>query len=178
MAAMDNVIGSVTPRFVSSRFSLVPRAGFQRSTDTPINATAGTGSVDDVEPKGRKRRQAETEVTSPVSEARDALTALARNDTTDAATAFANVLAQILYQYLEATLGLTQRNIDTLREVCVQAGVSEQILEELVDLLTKCDYHRFAPVPLTANERSTLITRTEAVISKIAISSQPSAVST
>ena len=142
------------------------RAKFQRSTDTPINTITGTGSVDTVEPKGRKGRQAETEVTPPVSHARDALTALA-NDTTDTATAFANTLAQILYQYLEATLGLTQRNIDTAREVCMQAGVSEQILEELVDLLTTCDYHRFAPVPLTANERSTLITRTEAVISNI-----------
>ena len=103
--------------------------------------------------------------------------ALAHNDSTDAATAFANVLAQILYQYLEDTLGLTQRNIDTAREACRQAGVSEPLLEELVDLLTKCDYHRFAPVPLTANERGTLITRTEAVISKIAISVQPSAAS-
>jgi len=154
------------------------RARFQRSTDTPINTTTGTGSVDDVEPKGRKGRQAETEVTPPVSHARDALMALARNDTADTVTAFANTLAQILYQYLEVTLGLTQRNIDTAREVCIQAGVSEQILEELVDLLTKCDYHRFAPVPLTANERSTLITRTEAIISKIAISHQPSTVST
>ena len=153
------------------------RAKFQKSTDMPMNTTTGTGSVDTVEPKGRKGRQAETEVTLPVSHARDALIALARNGTTDAATVFANALAQILYQYLEATLGLTQRNIDTAREVCMQAGVSEQILEELVDLLTKCDYHRFAPVPLTANERSTLITRTEAVISKIAISVQSSAAS-
>lgn len=143
------------------------RARFQRSTDTAVDSTAGTGAVDNVEPKGRKGRQAETEVTPPVSHARDALMALARNDTTDAATAFANTLAQTLYQYLETTLGLTHRNIDTAREVCMQAGVSEQILEELVDLLTKCDYHRFAPVPLTVNERSTLITRTEAVISNI-----------
>ncbi|MDE0011745.1 MAG: BatD family protein [Candidatus Poribacteria bacterium] len=143
------------------------RTRFQRATGTPIDTTTGTGSVNNVEPKGRTGRQAETEGTPPVSQARDALMALARNDTTDAAMAFANALAQILYQYLEATLGLTQRTIDTVREVCIQAGVSEQILEELVDLLTKCDYHRFAPVPLTANEGSTLITRTEAVISNI-----------
>ncbi len=143
------------------------RARFQKSTDTAVDSTAGTVPVHNGEPKGRKGRQAETEVTPPVSHARDALMALARNDSTDAATAFANTLAQTLYQYLEATLGLTHRNIDTAREVCKQAGVSEQILEELVDLLTKCDYHRFAPVPLTANERSTLITRTEAVISNI-----------
>lgn len=152
------------------------RARLQRSADAPINTT-GTGSVDNVEPKGRKGQQAETETTSPVSHARDALMALAHNDTTDTATVFANALAQILYQYLEDTLGLTQRTIDTAREVCMQAGVSEPLLEELVDLLTTCDYHRFAPVPLTANERGTLITRTEAVISKIAISVQPSAAS-
>ena len=143
------------------------RARFQRSTDTAVDTTPRTGPVDTTEPKGRKGRQVETEVTPPLSHAHDALTALARNDATAAATGFANVLAQTLYQYLEDTLGLTQRNIDTAREVCGQAGVSEQILEELVDILTKCDYHRFAPVPLTANERSTLITRTEAVISNI-----------
>ena len=143
------------------------RAGFRRPTHTPIHTTTGTDSVDDVEPKAQKGRRVETETAPPLSEARDTLMALARNDTTAAATAFANALAQTLYQYLEATLGLTQRNIDTAREVCMQAGASEQILEELVDLLTKCDYHRFAPVPLTANERSTLITRTEAVISTI-----------
>ena len=143
------------------------RARFQKSTDTAVDTTPGTGSVDTTEPKGRKERQVETEVTPPVSHARDVLTALARNDATAAATGFANALAQTLYQYLEDTLGLTQRNIDIAREVCGQAGVSEQLLEELVDILTKCDYYRFAPVPLTANERSTLITRTEVVISSI-----------
>ena len=145
------------------------RAGFQfrRATGTPRNTPTETGSVDNVAPNGRKGRQAETEVPSPVSHARDALMALAHNGTTDTASAFANALAQIIYQYLEATFGLTQRTIDTAREVCMQAGVSEQILEALVDLLTKCDYHRFAPVPLTTEERSTLITRTETVISNI-----------
>ena len=153
------------------------RAGLQRSTDAAVNNTTETGSVDTVEPKGRKGQQAKTETASPVSQAHNALMALARNDTTDTATAFANALAQTLYQYLEDTLGLTQRTIDTAREVCMQAGVSEHILEELVDLFTTCDYHRFAPVLLTANERSALITRAESVISKIAISVQPSAAS-
>ena len=143
------------------------RARFQRSTDTAVNTTIGTEPVDNGEPKGRKRRQAETETTPPVSQARDALMALTHDDTADEATVFANALAQILYQYLEATLGLTHRNIDTAREVCMQAGISEQTLEELADLLTKCDYHRFAPVPLTATERDTLIARAEAVISNI-----------
>ena len=152
------------------------RARFQRSKDTAVDAPRRTVAINDGEPKGRKGRRAETETTPPISQARDALIALARNDAADAATTFANTLAQTLYQYLEDTLGLAQRNINTAREVCMQAGVSEQILEELVDLLTKCDYHRFAPVPLTANERSTLIARVEAVISKIASSVAPSAV--
>ena len=161
------VLGTVVLLGLLAAGFLWYRARVQKPTDPPINTTPGAGSVDTVESNGRKGQRVETEVTPPISEARDALSALARNDTTAAATAFANALAQTLYQYLEDTLELTQRNIDTAREVCVQAGVSEQILEELVDLLTKCDYHRFAPVPLTANERSTLITRTEAVISNI-----------
>ena len=45
------------------------RARLQRSADAPINTTR-TGSVDTVEPKGRKGQQAETETTSPVSHAR------------------------------------------------------------------------------------------------------------
>ena len=147
------------------------RARFQGSTDATVDTPPGTVPVNNGEPKGRKGRQAETEA-PPISQAQDALMELARDDATDAATGFANALAQILYQYLEDTLGLTQRNIDTAREVCMQAGISEPALEEFIDLLTKCDYHRFAPVPLTANERRTLIARAEAVIDKIAISSQ------
>ena len=143
------------------------RARFQRSTAAAVNTPTGTGQVNNGEPKGRKGRQAEPEIASPISQARAALSALAGNDTTDAATAFANTLAQTLYQYLEDTLGLAQRTVDAAREVCMQASVSEQTLDELVDLLTKCDYHRFAPVPLTANERSALIARTEAVITDI-----------
>ena len=144
------------------------RGRFQRSTDATVDTTPGRVPVNNGEPEGRKGRQAGTE-TPPISQAHDALMALARNDATDA-TAFANALAQILYQYLEDTLGLAQRNVDTAREVCMQAGVSEPVLEEFVDLLTKCDYHRFAPVPLTTNERNTLIARAETVIGKIAIS--------
>ena len=152
------------------------RTRFQRSTDT--GGTKGRNSksrvprrqktrVNNGEPHARKSGEAETETASPVSQARDALTALTGNDTTDAATVFANALAQTLYRYLEDTLGLAQRNIDTAREVCVQAGVADPILEALVDILTKCDYHRFAPVPLSTEDRNTLIARTETVITNI-----------
>ena len=123
--------------------------------------------VDPSELQTRDAEQAETETGSPLSQARVALRALADTDTTGEATGFANALAQTLYQYLEDTLGLTQRNIDTARAVCMQAGVSEPILAGLVDILTKCDYHRFAPVPLPTEDRDALIARTEAVIGNI-----------
>ena len=152
------------------------RARFQKATDT--RGTKGRTSksrlprlqktqVSNGETQARKGGQVETETAAPISQARDALTALTRDDTTDTATVFANTLAQTLYQYLEDTLGLAQRNIDTAREVCAQAGVAEPILEALVDILTKCDYHRFAPVPLSTEDRNTLIARTETVIGNI-----------
>ena len=135
------------------------RTGFARaSANTAPRTATRTGSV----PENGK-----TEPETPAAQAHIALTQLADNDTTDEATPFANTLAQTLYQYLEDTLALSQRNIDTTREVCIQAQISERVLEELVDLLTKCDYHRFAPVPLSADERKALITRAEAVINNI-----------
>ena len=135
------------------------RTGFARaSANTAPRTATRTGSV----PENGK-----TEPETPAAQAHTALTQLADNDTADEATPFANTLAQTLYQYLEDTLALSQRNIDTTREVCIQAQISERVLEELVDLLTKCDYHRFAPVPLSADERKALITRAEAVINNI-----------
>ena len=135
------------------------RTGFARaSANTAPRTATRTGSV----PENGK-----TEPETPAAQAHTALTQLADNDTADEATPFANTLAQTLYQYLEDTLALSQRNIDTAREVCIQAQISERVLEELVDLLTKCDYHRFAPVPLSADERKALITRAEAVINNI-----------
>ena len=135
------------------------RTGFARaSANTAPRTATRTGSV----PENGK-----TEPETPAAQAHTALTQLADNDTADEATPFANTLAQTLYQYLEDTLALSQRNIDTAREVCIQAQISERVLEELVDLLTKCDYHRFAPVPLSADERKALITRAETVINNI-----------
>ena len=143
------------------------RIEFQTSTDAAGNSATETSAFDSNETKSPKTQQTQAEPATPISEARDALMGLTHGDTTDGATAFANAIAQVLYQYLEDTLALTQRNIDSVRVVCTQSRVSEPILEELVDLLTKCDYHRFAPVPLTANERGTLIARAEVVISDI-----------
>ncbi len=107
------------------------------------------------------------EPTAPISQAREALAALAHGDTTNNATTFANALAQTLYQYLEDTLVLSERNMDAAREVCTQAQIAESVVEDLIDILTKCDYHRFAPVPLSSDERNSLITRADGVINDI-----------
>ena len=141
------------------------RAGFQWSIDAFVKAASGTGATD-----GGEQKPMDSAPVTPAAQVHQALTALNPRGTEDAATAFANTLVQVLYEYLEDTLGLAQRNIDTVREACVAAGVSASICDELVDLLTKCEYHRFAPVPLSADERQALIERTESVISKIAVS--------
>lgn len=104
---------------------------------------------------------------SPAETVISALKALERGDTTENATAFGNALSQTLYQYLGVTFAISQRNTATVRVVCTQAGVSEPILQELVDILAKCDYHRFAPVPLSAHERKALISRAEVIIHHI-----------
>ena len=104
---------------------------------------------------------------TPASQAREALSALVNSDTPENATTFANALAHVLYQYLEDIFDLSQRNIDIAREVCTHAGISEPILREIIDLLTKCDYHRFAPVPLSVDARNALIARAETVINEI-----------
>ena len=141
------------------------RAGFEWSIDALVKAVSGTGTTD-----GGEERPRDSAPVTPAAQVHQALTALNPRGTADAATAFANTLVQVLYEYLEDTLGLAQRNIDTVRAVCVQAGVAASVCDELVDLLTKCEYHRFAPVPLSADERQALIERTESVISKIAVS--------
>ena len=132
------------------------------NTETGTDARKGGGSR-----RPRNTQDTETEPITPASQARDALGLLIDSDTTENATTFANALAQVLHQYFEDTLGLPQRNIDTAREVCANAGIPKPILDALIDLLTKCDYHRFAPVPLSADERNTLIARAERVINDI-----------
>ena len=116
---------------------------------------------------GAKAEHTEAPPETPVSQAHEALTKLAQSGNLDEETAFANALAQTLYQCIEDVLALSQHTIDAARQVCVQAQVSEHILAELVDILTKCDYHRFAPVPLSADERDALIARAGAVIDHI-----------
>ena len=143
------------------------RTGFVIPMRKEPNAETGTDTPEGSGLRKQNTQDTETEPVTPASQAREALASLVNSDTTENATAFANALAQTLYQHLEGTLALSQRNIDTARQVCAHAGISEPILDELTDLLTKCDYHRFAPVPLSADERNALIARAETIINEI-----------
>ncbi len=144
------------------------RTGFAIPTGRQPNTETGT----DTRKSGgfrssRNTQDTETSPITPVSQAREALERLIDSDTAENATTFANALAQVLHQYLEDTFGLSQRNIDTAREVCANAGIPTPILDALIDLLTKCDYYRFAPVSLSTGERNTLIARAERVLNDI-----------
>ena len=143
------------------------RTGFVMPTRAAVKDPMGTGTRNNNKSGDQKGQAAEGGPVTPVSHAREALAALARGDTTDNATTFANALAQTLYQYLEDTLVLSERNMDAAREVCTQAQIAESVVEDLIDILTKCDYHRFAPVPLNSDERNSLITRADGVINDI-----------
>ena len=98
---------------------------------------------------------------------RTELAALVDIDTANEATSFANTLANTLYQYLEDVFVLPQRNVEAVREACSQLDTAESVQTELIDILTKCDYHRFAPVPLSADERNALVARAKAIINHI-----------
>ena len=132
---------------------------------TRSRAAVGTGPV--IEKRVSSVAAGEAPTSSTAETVISDLKTLEDSNTTENATAFGNALAQTLYQYFDATFAISQRNIASVRAVCTQAGVSEPILQELVDILTKCDYHRFAPVPLSAAERKALIARAEAIIHHI-----------
>ncbi len=143
------------------------RTGFAIPTRRKPNTETGTDTRKGSGFRNRNTQDTETEPITPVSQAREALGSLIDSDTPENATTFANALAHVLYQYLEDTFGMSQRNIDTAREVCANAGIPKPILDALIDLLTKCDYHRFAPVSLSTGERNTLIAHAERVINDI-----------
>lgn len=143
------------------------RTGFVIPKRRKPSAKTGIDTRKDSKLRDRKTQDTDTEPVTPASQAHEALAALVNSDTTENAMTFANALAHVLYQHLEDIFEVSQRNIDTAREVCTHAGISEPILSALIDLLTKCDYHRFAPVPLSVDERNALIARAETVINEI-----------
>lgn len=106
---------------------------------------------------------------TPAAQALSALNVIASGKMDIKTTSFGEALTRNLHQYLCNRQDISYRQLSTaeIQEICTQAEFSDSILKELIDILTKCDYHRFAPVPLSVDERNTLISRAETVIHQI-----------
>lgn len=106
---------------------------------------------------------------TPAAQAFSALKAIESGETEEKATSFGEALTRILHQYLCGQQGIEyhQLSMAEVQEIGTQIGITTPILQELIDILTKCDYHRFAPVPLSSDEKKALISRVETVIQHI-----------
>ncbi len=113
----------------------------------------------------------------PVDPSVQAISSLRSLDTHEPAidaSAFVESLTGIIHRYL-CTQNLYDRQETNLRQLTPQEiqdigkkiGISDTDQKELLDIITKCNYHKFAPVPLTGEERVSLISRVETVINRI-----------
>ena len=105
----------------------------------------------------------------PSVQAMSSLQSLDTNETAIDGSAFVESLTGIIHRYLceRQAMGLQQLTPQEIQDMCQQIGISETDQKELLDIVTKCNYHKFAPVPLTGDERASLISRVETVINSI-----------
>ena len=108
-------------------------------------------------------------LTTPAERAFSALNAIDSGKMDTQTTAFGEALTRILHQYICEQQDSSYRPLSTaeVQEIYTQTRVANSIIMELVDILTKCDYYRFAPVPLSADEQKSLISRAKTVIQHI-----------
>ena len=87
---------------------------------------------------------------------------------TDSAS-FGAGLIRVLHQNLCKKIDEPYRQLThaEIQEICHQAGVAITIAQEITDIITKCEHHRFAPIPLSVEERETLIARAKVVVQHI-----------
>ena len=81
-------------------------------------------------------------------------------------SSFGEELARILHQLLCNKIDEPYRKLTLaeVHEICNNIKVSQTVIEEIENILTKCENHRFAPVPLSDEERADLSTRLKVVI--------------
>ena len=105
----------------------------------------------------------------PSVQAMSSLQSLDTNETAIDASSFVESLTGIIHRYLceRQAMGLQQLTPQEIQDMCQQIGMSETDQKELLDIVTKCNYHKFAPVPLTGDERASLISRVETVMNSI-----------
>lgn len=78
-------------------------------------------------------------------------------------------LIRILHQNLCKKIDEPYRHLSNaeVQEICHKASISIPVVKEISDIITKCEHHRFSPLPLTVVERETLVTRTKAVLQNL-----------
>ncbi len=113
----------------------------------------------------------------PVDSSVQAISSLQSLDTHETAidaSAFVEALIGIIHRYLctqnlydRQGTALQQLTPQEIQDIGKQIGISDTDQKELLDIITKCNYHKFAPVPLTGEERASLISRVETVINRI-----------
>ena len=106
---------------------------------------------------------------SPSENAISELKSMATNTSDNTRASFGDSVARILHQYICELRGIKfgQLNIPELEEICSKLELSEEILKEMLDILSKCKYHKYAPVSISADEQNVLLERTENIIKLI-----------
>ncbi len=81
-------------------------------------------------------------------------------------TSFGEELTRILHQFLCNMIDepYRQLTIAEVREICNHVEVPQPTIEEIIEILTKGDYHKFAPVSLSTVDSENLISRLKAVL--------------
>ena len=107
--------------------------------------------------------------TSPSEKAISELKSMATNTSENTRATFGDSLTRILHQYICDLKGneFRQLNISDLEEICAKLGLSDDIVKGLMDILSKCKYHKYAPVSISVEEQNVLLERTENIIKLI-----------
>lgn len=107
--------------------------------------------------------------TSPSEQAISELNTLSTNTSDNTRASFGDSIARILHRYICDLKGhaFRQHNNSDLEEICGTLGLSDEIVKEMLDIISKCKYHKYAPVPISAEEQNVIIERTENIIKMI-----------
>lgn len=84
-------------------------------------------------------------------------------------TSLGEEISKLINQYLCDLQNEPYRQLNTIeiQAICANFSISSHIVDEIIDIQNKCDHLRFAPVPLSGEERNALITRTTSVLQHI-----------
>ncbi|MCG9128473.1 BatD family protein [Candidatus Poribacteria bacterium] len=107
--------------------------------------------------------------TSPSEEAISELKSLGTNTSDNTRVSFGDSVTRILQKYICDLIGIEYQQLSTteLEKNCSHLGLSEVVIQDLLDILSKCKYHKYAPVSISVDEQNVLLERTEKLIKLI-----------